>query len=521
MSDAVQQISDLMFRYAELFDTGQFDEFAALFEHGQWHKAEPGAAAARQWITDNVRLHDGLTRTKHVTTNVVVDVDEDAGTATASAYVTIFQALPGFPLQPIFAGRCPRTGLTRIGTGDGGTGRERSGPGRPVRRHLPARAATRPARSMRDAGAGRHRAPCRTPAGGGAALAAGRRKSAGHRAQPQGWRADRAAARGGAAGGGSAPNAASMRAALARTEWDAVFDVSGVAQGRRRHRPRRPRRPARRPGRPLRLRFVAEPVPNDRRLPVARGQRRSWNPTSPPTAVSRSRPNGPCSPGTPPDGFPATIARPAAIYGPYNNIYDMEAAMFRRLLERRPVLLPYHGLVVGSYGHVDDLCRALLVMAAHPSAVGEVFNVTTSAVTSAAYVATLAEVVGVEPDVVLVPDDLAQTADRPLFSRLFTPAHHGMLDPSKITRVLGLSPVYDLPGRPCPDARMVLPVRRGRDEPGPIGPAVGPHVRLRLRGRGRRAGQRPLTRHPPRRLQMDADVQRLIDRQEIADLCVR
>ncbi len=105
MSDAVQQISDLMFRYAELFDTGQFDEFAALFEHGQWHKAEPGAAAARQWITDNVRLYDGLTHTKHVTTNVVVDVDEDAGTATATAYVTIFQALPDFPLQPIFSGR--------------------------------------------------------------------------------------------------------------------------------------------------------------------------------------------------------------------------------------------------------------------------------------------------------------------------------------------------------------------------------------------------------------------------------
>jgi nucleoside-diphosphate-sugar epimerase len=83
-------------------------------------------------------------------------------------------------------------------------------------------------------------------------------------------------------------------------------------------------------------------------------------------------------------------------------------------------------------------------MATHPSAIGEVFNVTKSAVTSAAYVATLAEVVGVEPDVVLLPDDLAQTASRPLFSRLFTPAHHGMLDPSKITRVLGLSPVYDL-----------------------------------------------------------------------------
>jgi hypothetical protein len=28
--DAVRQITDMMFRYAELFDTGRFDEFAAL-----------------------------------------------------------------------------------------------------------------------------------------------------------------------------------------------------------------------------------------------------------------------------------------------------------------------------------------------------------------------------------------------------------------------------------------------------------------------------------------------------------
>ena len=136
MSDAVKQISDLMFRYAELFDTGQFDEFAALFEHGQWHKAEPGAAAAREWITDNVRLYDGLTRTKHVTTNVVVNVDEDAGTATASAYVTIFQALPDFPLQPIFSGRY-QDRLTRNGRRVA-LGRT-SGDQRAVRRHLPSR----------------------------------------------------------------------------------------------------------------------------------------------------------------------------------------------------------------------------------------------------------------------------------------------------------------------------------------------------------------------------------------------
>jgi len=113
MTDSVKQITDLMFRYAELFDTGRFDEFAALFEHGKWHKAEAGATAARAWIDDNVQLYDGLTRTKHVTTNVVVDVDEIAGTAEATAYVTIFQALPDFPLQPIFAGRY-QDRLTRI-----------------------------------------------------------------------------------------------------------------------------------------------------------------------------------------------------------------------------------------------------------------------------------------------------------------------------------------------------------------------------------------------------------------------
>jgi nucleoside-diphosphate-sugar epimerase len=238
-------------------------------------------------------------------------------------------------------------------------------------------------------------------------------------------------------------DATSMRAALARTEWDAVFDVSGVAK-------------------------VADGTdPGDLAdLLAGRIGRYVYVSSQSLYRMTGAFPWREDSPVVEPDvtayggfkvaaerallarhvtsGFPATIARPAAIYGPYNNIYDMEAAMFRRLLERRPVLLPHHGLVIGSYGHVDDLCRALLIMATHPSAIGEVFNVTTSAVTSAAYVATLAEVAGVEPDVVLLPDDLAQTASRPLFSRLFTPAHHGMLDPSKITRVLGLSPVYDL-----------------------------------------------------------------------------
>ncbi len=49
--------------------------------------------------------HDGTPRTKHVTTNVAIEVDEEAGTAVSRAYFTVLQALPGLALQPIVSGR--------------------------------------------------------------------------------------------------------------------------------------------------------------------------------------------------------------------------------------------------------------------------------------------------------------------------------------------------------------------------------------------------------------------------------
>jgi SnoaL-like domain len=113
MPDSVQQITSMVHRYCELFDTGQFDEFAAQFEHGQWHRAGPGAEATRRWIDECVYLYDGRPGTKHLTTNLTVEVDEEAGTAVAQSYITVLQALPDFPLQPIFAGRY-RDRFTRV-----------------------------------------------------------------------------------------------------------------------------------------------------------------------------------------------------------------------------------------------------------------------------------------------------------------------------------------------------------------------------------------------------------------------
>jgi len=56
--------------------------------------------------TDQITaMAHGLPRTRHLTTNLTVEVDEEAGAAVARSYVTVLQALPDFAPQPIFTGR--------------------------------------------------------------------------------------------------------------------------------------------------------------------------------------------------------------------------------------------------------------------------------------------------------------------------------------------------------------------------------------------------------------------------------
>jgi nucleoside-diphosphate-sugar epimerase len=147
-------------------------------------------------------------------------------------------------------------------------------------------------------------------------------------------------------------------------------------------------------------------------------------------------------------GFPGSVVRPAAIYGPRNNIFDMELPMFLRLLQHRPILVPHGGLVVGSYGHVDDLCRAMITMARSEAAAGEVFNVSGQSVDVNRYIAVLAEVVGEAPDVLPVPDSLLPRLTAPgappAFGHLFRVRHHAMLSLDKAQRLLDVEPVFGL-----------------------------------------------------------------------------
>ena len=49
-------------------------------------------------------LYDGKPCTKHVTTNLIIEVDESGKTATVRSYYTVLQARPELPLQIIIAG---------------------------------------------------------------------------------------------------------------------------------------------------------------------------------------------------------------------------------------------------------------------------------------------------------------------------------------------------------------------------------------------------------------------------------
>ena len=75
-------ITALMFRYAECVDAADFDGIAALFEHGRITNegvdgAIVGADAVRKLYLRTNRVHDdGTTRTRHLNTNVFVDIDD-------------------------------------------------------------------------------------------------------------------------------------------------------------------------------------------------------------------------------------------------------------------------------------------------------------------------------------------------------------------------------------------------------------------------------------------------------------
>lgn len=109
------------------------------------------------------------------------------------------------------------------------------------------------------------------------------------------------------------------------------------------------------------------------------------------------------------DKFPATIVPFSMVFGPRNIIPDREQRMMHRLLAGRPILIPGDGTTMVQVTHVDDQARALVAMAGKQDSVGERYNVCAPTyVTDVGYVATMAEVLGVDADMRFVPHDVME-----------------------------------------------------------------------------------------------------------------
>jgi hypothetical protein len=110
MSNDIQSIANLVYSYPELLDTGKFDELTELFAratvrvHGSEHAAQ-GTDAIRKMLVGSVVLYNGIPSTKHLVTNLIVEVDAERKSAATRSYYVALQACAGLPLQPIIAGR--------------------------------------------------------------------------------------------------------------------------------------------------------------------------------------------------------------------------------------------------------------------------------------------------------------------------------------------------------------------------------------------------------------------------------
>lgn len=112
VADARSAIEQIVYGYAELMDQGDFAGVAALFSRAHYRGAGPsdsgveGSVAVQEVLETMVqRYDDGTPRTQHVTTNLVIDVDELAISARARSCFTVFQQVDTGVINPIIAGR--------------------------------------------------------------------------------------------------------------------------------------------------------------------------------------------------------------------------------------------------------------------------------------------------------------------------------------------------------------------------------------------------------------------------------
>jgi 3-phenylpropionate/cinnamic acid dioxygenase small subunit len=99
------EITELLYRYAELIDAGDFEGVGNLLGRGNFMgvAGAEGIAALFAKTTRRFPDHGNTPRTRHLVLNPIVDLDGDA--AHARSTFCVVQQTDTVPLQPIVVGR--------------------------------------------------------------------------------------------------------------------------------------------------------------------------------------------------------------------------------------------------------------------------------------------------------------------------------------------------------------------------------------------------------------------------------
>ena len=110
--DDSRLIENLIYSYAERIDRGDLKAVAELFRDAEIFSTahdvrRSGHDEVLEMYELSCRIHEstGTPLTKHLTTNVIIEVEESGKDASARSYYTVIQATDALPLQPIISGR--------------------------------------------------------------------------------------------------------------------------------------------------------------------------------------------------------------------------------------------------------------------------------------------------------------------------------------------------------------------------------------------------------------------------------
>jgi len=111
VTDDKLAITELLYRYAELIDAGDFDGVGQLLSRSTFGGAASGSVSGAESIAKLFAMttrrypdHGNTPRTRHLVLNPIVELRGD-GTATTRSTFCVVQDTETVPIQPIVVGR--------------------------------------------------------------------------------------------------------------------------------------------------------------------------------------------------------------------------------------------------------------------------------------------------------------------------------------------------------------------------------------------------------------------------------